>query len=60
MTKFYDVNACRRKADQHWEMAGLAHQDGDKTDAAHHTREAALWEFRITMGGWHEKPAKKS
>jgi hypothetical protein len=30
----------RRKADQHWEMAGLAAQDGDKEDAARHTKLA--------------------
>lgn len=29
-----------RKADQHYEMAGLARQDGDKQDAARHTEEA--------------------
>ena len=36
--------SCRRKADQHWEMAGLARQDGDKEDAARHTKLALEWE----------------
>lgn len=27
----------RRKADQHWEMAGLARQDGDTADEKRHT-----------------------
>ena len=30
----------RRKADQHWDMAGLARQDGDRTDAERHTSKA--------------------
>lgn len=29
-----------RKANQHWEMAGLARQDGDMNDALRHTRLA--------------------
>ena len=28
------------KADQHWDMAGLARQDGDVKDAERHTAEA--------------------
>jgi len=35
---------CRRKADQHWEMAGLARQDGDKADEARHTKLAKQWD----------------
>jgi hypothetical protein len=35
---------CRRKADQHWDMAGLARQDGDKKDAERHTKLAREWE----------------
>jgi hypothetical protein len=34
----------RRKADQHWEMAGLARQDGDMVDAERHTAEARRYE----------------
>lgn len=30
----------RRKADQHWEMVGLARQDRDATDEKRHTDEA--------------------
>ena len=48
MGKFYDQENCRRKADQHWEMAGLARQDGN--DAARHTKEAQ----RRVEGGWDE------
>lgn len=29
-----------RKANQEWDMAGLARQDGDKKDEAEHTRKA--------------------
>lgn len=35
---------CRRKADQHWEMAGLARQDGDKPDEERHTKLARDWD----------------
>lgn len=49
----YDAEACRRKADQHWEMAGLARQDGDGADAARHTRLAQAWEERARAGGYH-------
>ena len=48
---FYDFEACRRKADQHWEMAGCARQDGDVKDAARHTRLAMEWEERARRGG---------
>lgn len=45
------INKLRRKADQHWEMAGLARQDNDQADAERHTLEArrlekALGELR--------------
>jgi hypothetical protein len=30
----------RRKADQAWELAGLARQDNDRADAARHTEDA--------------------
>ena len=55
MGKFYDQENCRRKADQHWEMAGLARQDGDGNDAARHTKEAQKWEQRRVEGGWDEQ-----
>jgi len=37
----------RRKADQHWDMAGLARQDGDKADEARHTKLARDYEAQI-------------
>jgi hypothetical protein len=40
----YTPEYCRRKADQHWEMAGLAHQDGDTVDALRHTKLAREWD----------------
>lgn len=36
-----------RKADQHWEMAGLARQDGDKADAERHTKLARKFEEMV-------------
>lgn len=49
--RYYDAKQCRTKADQHWEMAGLARQDGDTADADRHTRLAKLWENRCSEGG---------
>ena len=43
MTK-YDPDYCSRKANQHWEMAGLARVDGDKADEARHTKLARQWD----------------
>lgn len=37
----------QRKIDQHFEMAGLARQDGDTVDAARHLAEAR----RLQQGG---------
>jgi hypothetical protein len=37
---------CLRKANQHWEMAGLASLDGDKEDFLKHTRLARHWEAK--------------
>ena len=42
-----DVDRLQRKANQHWEMAGLARQDGDKTDAHNQTNLAREAEARI-------------
>lgn len=50
--RFYSPDECRRKADQHWDMAGLAHRDGDSKDAARHTALARVWEQRRVDGGW--------
>jgi hypothetical protein len=57
--KFYDAASCWQKADQHWEMAGLASQDGDKKDAARHTRLAQEWTDQANCGGCSEKEAPK-
>jgi len=35
-----------RKANQHWEMAGLARQDGDTMDAKNHMDQAREYERR--------------
>ena len=35
-----ELNRLRRKADQAWELAGCARQDGDKADEARWTAEA--------------------
>lgn len=51
-SKFFAPDVCRRKADQHWEMAGLARQDGDHKDAAKHTQAAKEWQERAAQGGW--------
>lgn len=51
--KFYTPEDCRRKADQHWEMAGLARQDNDKADADRHTVLAYTWTDRARQGGYH-------
>ena len=37
----------RRKADQHWDMAGLARQDGDKADEERQTNLARDYERQI-------------
>jgi hypothetical protein len=34
----------QRKADQEWDMAGLARADGDHTDAQRHTDQAREYE----------------
>lgn len=40
MIKNKGSNYYRRKADQHWDMAGLARQDGDKADEIRQTKKA--------------------
>lgn len=56
---FYSVSDCSRKSNQHWEMAGLARQDGDTADAARQTRLAQEWHQRARDGGCEEKDAPK-
>ncbi len=43
----WSIEKLRRKADQHWEMAGLARQDNDPKDAENHTTLARRYEARI-------------
>lgn len=57
--KFYDPDECRRKADQHWEMAGLARRDNDDADAARHTRLGHEWDQHAKNGGCSAKDAPK-
>jgi hypothetical protein len=54
--RYYSAEDCRRKADQHWDMAGLARQDGDKTDEQKHTDKAREWDQRARSGGWEGTP----
>jgi hypothetical protein len=44
---YWSTEKLRRKANQHWEMAGLARQDNDKVDADRHTAIARLYEQEI-------------
>lgn len=44
----WTIEKLHRKADQAWEMAGLARQDGDKADEIRHTEEAV--EISIEIG----------
>ena len=47
----YESNAeyCRRKADQHYEMAGLARMDNDKVDELRHLKLAKAWEDEMNI-----------
>lgn len=56
--RFRTPDECRRKANQHWELAGLARQDRDFIDMENHTRLARLWEERAVCGGYWEKDGK--
>ena len=42
-----DPERCRRKANQHWDMAGLARQDRDYKDEKRHTELARAWSNRL-------------
>lgn len=52
--KFYDVDACLRKSDQHSEMGSLAACDGDRQDAKRHFDLSKVWMDRAREGGWQE------
>lgn len=45
----------RRKADQAWEMAGLARQDGDRADEQRWTDEAREWERKAAQAAAQEQ-----
>lgn len=55
MGKFYTPEQCLRKADQHWEMAGLAGQENDTLDSHRQAQLAREWTQRAAEGGWEEK-----
>lgn len=44
--KQWTEDRCRRKADQHYEMADLARMDGDREDERRQLRLACLWDRR--------------
>ena len=52
--RFRTPRDCRRKADQHWEMAGEARGDGDAQAEREHTAQAREWESRAAAGGHWE------
>lgn len=41
------VDRLRRKSSQHWDMAGLARQDGDKADEERHTKLARQFDQEL-------------
>ena len=45
MTK--EIERLKRKANQEWEMAGLAIKDGDYIDANIHTRKAVEYDTQL-------------
>lgn len=45
-TREYSKADCKRKANQEWEMAGLARQDRDTDAADRHTANARMWEAK--------------
>jgi len=46
MTKQYSEDDCWRKANQEWEMAGMARRDGDHKDAEKRMEAARRWEIK--------------
>ena len=44
--KYHTKEECRRKADQHWEMASLARQDGDDEDYIRQVNLAKEWDAK--------------
>ena len=47
---------CRRKANRHWEMAGLSRQDGDYKDSLRHTKLARAWDQKaVDLDTWYPR-----
>jgi hypothetical protein len=44
-------NDYRRKANQHWELAGQARQDGDKVAEKEHTEKALEYDRQANEAG---------
>jgi hypothetical protein len=44
--RYQDYDYCKRKANQAWELAGCARQDGDTKDEQRWTAEARVWEAK--------------
>jgi hypothetical protein len=42
-----EIQRLRMKADQEWDMAGLARRDGDRADEIRHTEKAREYERLI-------------
>ncbi len=45
--KSWTLEKLRRKANQSWEMAGLARVDGDYADEKRHTKDALRYDAEI-------------
>lgn len=43
----WTIEKLRRKANQSWELAGCARQDGDKVDEAKHTADARKYQAEL-------------
>lgn len=54
LPEFWPDAKLRRKANQHWEMAGLARQDGDVKDEKRHNDLAVKYD-RIIKDRLHER-----
>jgi hypothetical protein len=53
-----EIERLKRKANQEWDMAGLAAQDGDGADCARHTKLAQDYDRQIRE--WREENGSKS
>jgi hypothetical protein len=57
----FPTEYCIRKANQHYEMAGLARADGDTADAERHLKLAKAWDKKAnaTDGEYEIKEATR-